>query len=77
LWEYGDVIIVIGTLIEVQLSGEGVCFVGGSWLVDKLEVVICQFREVAGYASVDVLWVAIILKIFVVSKDDNGVWGAC
>jgi len=77
LWEYGDVIIVIRTLIEIGSSGEGICFVGSSWLVDKLEVVICQFREVAGYASVDVLWVMIILKIFVVGEDDNGVWGVC
>ncbi len=76
LWEYGDVVIVIGALIEVRLSGEGICFVGSSQLVDKLEVVICQFRKVAGYASV-VLWVAIILEILVVGEDDNGVWGAC
>jgi len=41
LWEYGDVIIVIGALIEVGASGEGVCFVGSSRLVDKLEVVVC------------------------------------
>ncbi len=77
LWEYGDVIIVIGTLIEVGSSGEGISFVGSSWLVDKLEVVICQFGKVAGYASVDALWVVIILEIFVVSEDDNGVWGTC
>ena len=76
LWEYGDVVIVIGALIEVRSSGEGICFVGSSQLVDKLEVVICQFRKVAGYASV-VLWVAIILEILVVGEDDNGVWGAC
>ena len=77
LWEYGDVIIVIGALIEVGASGEGVCFVGSSRLVDKLKVVICQFRKVMGYASVDALWVAIILEIFVVGEDDNRVWGAC
>ena len=77
LWEYGDVVIVIGALIEVRLSGEGICFVGSSQLVDKLEVVICQFRKVVGYASVDALWVAIILEILVVGEDDDGVWGAC
>jgi len=77
LWEYSDVVIVVGALVEVGLSGEGICFVGHSWLVDKLEVVICQFREVVGYASVDMLWVAVVLEIFVVSEDDNGVWGAC
>ena len=77
LWEYSDVVIVIGTLIEVRLSGEGICFVSSSQLVDKLEVIICQFRKVAGYASVDALWVAIILEIFMVSEDDNGVWGTC
>ncbi len=77
MWEYSDVVIVIRALIEVGSSGEGICFVGSSQLVYKLEVVICQFRKVVGYTSVDALWVAIILEVFVVSEDDNGVWGAC
>jgi len=77
LWEYGDVVVVIGALIEVRSSGEGIGFVGSSQLVDKLEVVICQFGKVAGYMSVDALWVAIILEVFVIGEDDNGVWGAC
>jgi len=73
LWEYSDVIIVVGALVEVGLSGEGVCFVGRSRLVNKLEVVVCQFREVVGYMSVDTLWVVVVLEIFVVGEDDNGV----
>jgi len=77
LWEYSDVVIVIGALVEVGSSGEGVRFVGRSWLVDKLEVVVCQFGEIAGYTSVDALWVAVVLEVFVVGEDGNGVWGAC
>ena len=73
MWKYRDVIIVIGALIEVGSSGEGICLVGSSRLVDKLEVIIYQFRKVVGYASVDALWVTIILEVFVVSEDDNGV----
>jgi len=63
--------------VEVWPSGEGICFIGSSQLVDKVKVVVHQFWEGVGYMPVDTLWITVVLKVFVVVEDGDWVWGAC
>jgi hypothetical protein len=53
-------------------SGEGVCFVGCSWEMYQGKVVVCQLRDVSCYSSIDVAWVAVVLKVLVVCEDHGG-----
>jgi hypothetical protein len=40
------------------------------------EVVVRQLGNVACYSSVDVAWVAVVFKVFVIGEDCGGEWGA-
>lgn len=68
MWrEYCDVGIVFGPIVIVWSSGQWVSFVGASRYMFEGEVVVCQVGEVACNATVDVVWVAVVFEVFVIS----------
>jgi len=62
-------LVVVGPLVVIWSLGEVVGPVCYSWLMLQLDVIVRQSQEVAGDASVDLLWVAPILEVVVVHED--------
>ena len=62
--------VVVGPLVVVRSSGEVVSFIGYSWLVFQVDIVVCQSQEITGDAPVNSLWVSPVLEVVVVREDD-------
>ena len=60
----------------VWAAGQGVCAVGGSRFMEKVDVIVSKSQDIAGKAAVDFLRAAIILEVLVVSEDINDKFGA-
>ena len=62
--------------MEVWAAGQCIGLVLFSWEMDKGEVVISKVGNLAGYLSVNVLWVVVIFEVLVVCVDCDWVRGA-
>ena len=64
-----DMVIIMGTSVMVRATGEGIGVIGHPWLVEKMDVVVAEGKNIAGEAAVDLLGTAIVLKVLVVGED--------
>ena len=45
--------------------------------MDKDKVVVCQLWEVSGYMAANVVGLAVVLEVFMIGEDSNGMRGSC
>jgi hypothetical protein len=76
VWQGKDLVIIVGASVVVQAAGQGICTIGGTWLMEEADVVVTEGQDVAGKAAVDFLGATIILKVLVVSEDIDDEFGA-
>ena len=74
--EDSDLIVVVRPRVEIRSARESIGFVGSAWEVNKGEVVVCEAGNIACNTSVDVLWMAIVFEVLVVSVYSNGGLGS-
>ena len=76
VWQGEDLVIIVGAGVMVQVVGQGICAIGGTWFMEEADVVVAKGQDVAGKAAVDFLGATIILKVLVVSEDIDDEFGA-
>ena len=74
--EDSDLIVVIRPWVEIGSARESIGFVGSAWEVNKGEVVVCETGNITCNTSVDVLWVAVVFEVLVVSIYRDGGLGS-
>ena len=65
--EDSDLVVVVHPWVEIGSARESIGFVGSAWEVNKGEVVVCKTGNITRNASIDVLWVAVVFEVLVVS----------
>ena len=64
-----DLVVIVGTSIVVQVVGQGVSTIGGSWFMEEVDVVVAKGQDVVSEAMVDFLGATIVLEVLVVGED--------
>ena len=66
-----DAFIIMGASIMVWAVREGVSTIGGSWLVDEVNVIVAKGEDITGETAVDLLRAAVVLEILMVGEHVN------
>ena len=76
VWQSEDLVIIVGAGVVVWAAGQGICVIGGSWLMEEADVVVAKGQDVVSKGVVDFLGAAIILQVLMVSEDIDDEFGA-
>jgi hypothetical protein len=63
--------VVIFTLVIIWTAGEVIGFIVFARFVDEFVGVFCQTRDITGNTAIDFVWLSVILKVGMISEDQD------